>query len=50
MEGVVPTFSKSILCSHSERRGSSCIMFHVNACISGTLAYNSFRGRAIILF
>ena len=48
--GMVPNFSQPILCRHSECRGRSCIISHVNVGISSTLAYNSFRGRAIRLF
>ena len=47
MEGVVPDFSKPISYSHSERRGRSCTVSHVNA---GRSAYDSFMGRAIRLF
>ena len=50
VEGMVPNISKPKLCSYSERRGRSCIISHVNAGRSGTLAYNSFRGCAIRLF
>ena len=50
VEGLVLNFSKPILCSHSKHRGRSCIISHVNAGRSGTLAYNSFSGRAIRLF
>ena len=50
IEDLVPNFSKSIVCTHSERRGRYCIVSHVNIGRSGTLAYNSFRWRAIRLF
>ena len=30
IEGLVPIFSKPIVCSYSERRGRSCIISHVN--------------------
>ena len=30
IEGLVPNFSKPIVCSYSERRGRSCIISHVN--------------------
>ena len=50
VEGMVPIFSKPLLCRYSERRGRSCTISHVNTGRSGTLAYNSFRGRAIRLF
>ena len=49
-EGLVPNFSKPIVCSYSERRGRSCIISHVNLGRLGSLAYNSFRWRAIRLF
>ena len=39
-----------IVCSYSERRGRSCIISHVNLGRLGSLAYNSFRWRAIRLF
>ena len=41
---------KSNICSYSERRGRSCIISHVNLGRLGSLAYNSFRWRAIRLF
>ena len=50
IEGLVPNFSKPIVCTHSERRGRYCVVSHVNIGRSGTLAYNSFRWRAIRLF
>ena len=50
IEGLVPNFSKPIVCSYSERRGRSCIISHVNLGRLGSLAYNSFRWRAICLF
>ena len=50
IEGLVPNFSKPIVCSYSEHRGRSCIISHVNLGILGSLAYNSFRWRAIRLF
>ena len=50
IEGLVPIFSKPIVCSYSQRRGSSCIISHVNMGRFGSLAYNSFRWRAIRLF
>ena len=50
IEGLVPNFSKPIVCSYSERRGRSCIISHVNLGRLGSLAYNSFRWRAISLF
>ena len=39
--------SDPILCNFSERRGRSCVISHVNTGRHGTLAYNSFRWRAI---
>ena len=50
IEGLVPNFSKPIVCSYSERRGRSCIISHVNLGRLWSLAYNSFRWRAIRLF
>ena len=50
IEGLVPNFSKPIVCSYSERRGRSCIVSHVNLGRLGSLAYNSFIWRAIRLF
>ena len=50
IEGLVPNFSKPIVCSYSERRGRSLIISHVNLGRLGSLAYNSFRWRAIRLF
>ena len=47
-EGLVPNFSKPIVCCYSERIGRSCIVSHV---LIGRLGhYNSFRWRAINLF
>ena len=50
IEGLVPNFSKPIVCSYSERRGRSCIISHVNLGRLGSLAYNSFRWREKRLF
>ena len=50
IEGLVPNFSKPIVCSYSERRGRSCIISHVNLGRLGSLAYKSFRWRATRLF
>ena len=50
IEGLVPNFSKPIVCTHSEHRGRYCVVSHVNIGRSGTLAYNRFRWRAIRLF
>ena len=50
VEGWFPYYSKPIVCSYSERRGRSCIISHVNFGRLGSLAYNSFRWRAIRLF
>ena len=49
IENMVPFFSKPIVCTHSERRGRYCVVSHVNIGRSGTIAYNSFRWRAIRL-
>ena len=43
IEGLVPNFSKPIVCSYSEHRGRSYIISHVNLDRLGSLAYNSFR-------
>ena len=50
IEGLVPNISKPIVCSYSEHRGMSCIVSHVHIGRLGSLAYNSFRWRAICLF
>ena len=50
IEGLVPNFSQPLVCSYSERKGSSCIVSHVNLAILKSPAYNSFRWRAIRLF
>ena len=50
IEDLVPNFSKSIVCTHSERRGRYCVVSHVNIGRSGTLAYYSFRWPTIRLF
>ena len=42
--GYAPAFN------FSDRRGRSCVISHVNTGRQGTLAYNSFRWRAIRLF
>ena len=48
--GFGTKLKKNIVCTHSERRGSYCVVSHVNIGRSGTLAYTSFRWRAIRLF
>ena len=50
IDGLVPNFSKPIVCSYSDCRGTSCIISHVNLGRLGSLAYNRFRWRAIRLF
>jgi hypothetical protein len=50
IEGLVPNFTTPINCTHSNRRGRSCAVSHVNVGRHGTLAYNSFRWRSIRLF
>ena len=50
IEGLVPNFSNPIVCSYSDRRGRTCIVSHVHVGRLGTLAFNSFRWRAIRLF
>ena len=50
IEDLVQKNSKPIVCTHSELRGRYWVVSHVNIGRSGTLAYNSFRWRAIRLF
>ena len=50
IEELVPNLSKQSVCSYSERRGRSCIVSHVNLGILESLAYKSFRWRAIRIF
>ena len=50
IENKSQTLSDPILCNFSDRRGGSCVISHVNTGRQGTLAYNSFRWRAIRLF
>ena len=50
IEDLVKKISKPIVCTHSDRRGRYCVVSHVNIGRSGTLAYNSFRWRAMRLF
>ena len=40
IEGLVPNFSKPIVCVYSEHRGRSCIISHVILGRLGSLAYN----------
>ena len=47
VEDLVPNFSSPITSTFSERRCRSCVIFHVNVCSVGTLAYNHFRWRLI---
>ena len=47
IENKSQNFSDPILCNFSDRRGRSCVISHVNTGRHGTLAYNSFRWRAI---
>ena len=47
---MAQNLSDPILCNFSDRRGRSCVISHVNTGRQGTLAYNSFRWRAIRLF
>ena len=50
-EGFVPNFSNPIdFFSYSDRNGRYCIVSHVHIGRLGTLAFNSFRWRAIHLF
>ena len=50
IENKSQNLSDPILCDFSDRRGRSCVISHVNTRRHGTLAYNSFRWRAIRLF
>ena len=49
IENKSQNLSDPILCNFSDRRGRSCVISHVNTGRHGTLAYNSFRLRAIRL-
>ena len=50
LECQVPNFSPPIRSRTSDRRGRTCIASHVGVGRLGTLAYNSFRWRAIRMF
>ena len=50
IEGLVPNFSKPIVCFYSECRVRSCIVSHVHIGRLGSLAYNSFRWQSIRIF
>ena len=50
IENKSQNLSDPILCNFSDRRGRSCAISHVYPGRLGTLAYNSFRWRAIRLF
>ena len=50
LECQVPNFSPPIRSRTSDRRGRACITSHVGVGRLGTLAYNSFRWRAIRIF
>ena len=50
IENKSQNLSDPILCNFSDRRGRSCAISHVDPGSLGTLAYNSFRWRAIRLF
>ena len=50
IECKAQNLSDPILCNFSDRRGRSCVISHVNTGKQGTLAYNSFRWKAIRLF
>ena len=50
LECQVPNFSPPIRSRTSDRRGRACITSHVGVGRLGTLAYNSFRWRAIHIF
>ena len=50
LEYQVPNFSPPICFRTSDRRGRACITSHTGVGRLGTLAYNSFRWRAIRMF
>ena len=50
LECQVPNFSPPIRSRTSDRRGRACIASHAGVGRLGTLAYNSFRWRAIRMF
>ena len=50
LECQAPNFSPHIRSRTSDRRGRACIASHVGVGRLGTLAYNSFRWRAIRMF
>ena len=50
LECQVPNFSPPIRSRTSDRRGRACITSHIGVGRLGTLAYNSFRWRAIRIF
>ena len=50
LECQVPNFSPPLRSRTSDRRGRTCIASHVGVGRLGTLAYNSFRWRAIRMF
>ena len=47
---MVPNLSDRITCYLSDRRGETCIVYHVGVGRLGTLKYNSFRWRSIRKF
>ena len=49
IENKSQNLSDPIICIFSEHRGRSCVISHVNTGRHETLAYNSFRWRAIRL-
>ena len=50
IEGLVPNLSDPITSPFSDRRGRTCVVCHSSAGRLGTLKYNSFRWRSIIMF
>ena len=50
IEKFIPNRSAPITYTHSERRGRSCTILHVNMGRLGTPCYNSFRRRAMRMF
>ena len=50
VEGLVRNLSDPITCSFSDRRERTCVVYDDGASRLGTLKYNSFRRRYIIIF
>ena len=49
-EILTQTFTDSVTCTFSNRRGRSCIISHVDSGRLSTLSYNSFMWRVSPLF